>query len=131
MYEQYVELIWFLVGVFVYRTLSAILTYGHLANFVERINNQSLTLLGTVAADLSLARELKYKHLKRSGISDEEFEEVEEIDERVFKNWKASAIGNFLIHFPKNYRFLVKYKDWDGAMKELERVYRKDIKSNR
>jgi len=131
MFEQYKELIWFAIGVFTYRTLAAVLVYGHLANFVEKINRQCLTVLGIAAADLSLAREMKYSHLQRSGVAEEEVKELQELDERVFTNWKASVIGNFLMHFPKNYRFVIKYEDWNGAMKELDRIYKKDIKRRR
>jgi hypothetical protein len=131
MYEQYKELIWFAIGVFTYRTLTAVLVYGHLANFVEKINQQCLTLLGIAAADLSLARQMKYNHLQKSGTSPEDLKELQELDERSFENWKSSVIGNFLVHFPKNYRFVIKYEDWDGAMKELDRLYKKDIKRRR
>jgi len=131
MYEQYKELIWFAIGVFTYRTLTAVLVYGHLANFVEKINQQCLTLLGIAAADLSLARQMKYNHLQKSGTSPEDLKELQELDERSFENWKSSVIGNFLVHFPKNYRFVIKYEDWDGAMKELDRLYKKDIKRKR
>lgn len=131
MFEQYKELIWFAIGVFTYRTLAAVLVYGHLTNFVEKINHQCLTVLGIAAADLSLAREMKYSHLQRSGVAEEEVKELQELDERVFTNWKASVIGNFLMHFPKNYRFVIKYEDWNGAMKELDRIYKKDIKRRR
>mgnify|MGYP003110489733 CR=1 FL=1 len=131
MYEQHKELIWFVIGVFTYRALTAVLVYGHLANFVEKINHQCLTVLGIAAADLSLAREMKYKHLHKSSVSESDLAELQELDERVFANWKASVIGNFLMHFPKNYRFVIKYEDWDGAMKELDRVYKKDIKRRR
>jgi len=131
MFEQYKELIWFAIGVFTYRTLAAVLVYGHLANFVEKINRQCLTVLGLAAADLSLAREMKYSHLQRSGVAEEEVKELQELDERAFTNWKASVIGNFLMHFPKNYRFVIKYEDWNGAMKELDRIYKKDIKRRR
>jgi len=131
MLEQYSELFWFAGGVFTYRILSALLTYGHLAVYVAAFNKQVLTALGTVAADLSTARDLKYKYLSRTALSPEDLAETQELDEKTFNNWKASAVANLLMHFPKNYRFLLKYEDWEGAMRELNRMYKRDIKSIR
>tara|TARA_R110000824_G_scaffold185997_21_gene367223 strand:- start:3621 stop:4031 length:411 start_codon:yes stop_codon:yes gene_type:complete len=131
MLEQYSELLWFAAGIFSYRILSALFTYGHLAVYVAAFNKQALTALGTVAADLSTARDIKYKYLHRTGVSKDTLAETQELDEKTFNNWKASAIANLLMHFPKNYRFLLKYEDWESAMRELNRLYKRDIKSIR
>ena len=60
MFGQYNDLVWLMLGAFAYRTLTAMLSYGHLVNMMTEVNKQCLTLLGLVSADLSLAREVKY-----------------------------------------------------------------------
>jgi hypothetical protein len=128
MFGQYNEMAWFLIGVFTYRFLSAILTYGHMTNFVTKINQQALLALSLVSADLSFGRELKYKQLHKAGLPPEELSVVREVDERTFHKWKNASIAHLLANFPRHYRFLLKYEDWNGAMAELDRIYKKDIK---
>ena len=131
MFGEYNDMVWFLIGVFTYRTLSAVLTYGHLVNFVTQVNEQVLVVLGIVSEDLSFAREIKYKNLHQSGLDEQELTDIKEIDDRTFAVWRNSVIGNIKSNFPSNYKFLLKYKDWDGAMKELDRIYKSKVKSVR
>ena len=128
MFGEYNDMVWFLLGVFTYRTLTALLAYGHLTNMVSQTNEQILTILGLVAEDLSFAREVKYSNLHQSGLEESEIASIRQIDDRTFLLWRSAVIGNVRNNFPKNYRFLLKYEDWDGAMRELNRVYKSKIK---
>tara|TARA_R100000808_G_scaffold24149_1_gene54903 strand:- start:47 stop:451 length:405 start_codon:yes stop_codon:yes gene_type:complete len=131
MFGQYNDLVWFMLGVFAYRTLTAMLSYGHLVNMMTEVNKQCLTLLGLVSADLSLAREVKYSHLHKSGLSETELEDIKTLDARAFETWKLVSVSNIITHFPRSYKFILKYQDWEGAMRELDRIYKKDIKRKR
>ena len=131
MFGQYNDLVWFLLGVFAYRTLTTVLSYGHLVNMMTEVNKQCLTLLGLVSADLSLAREIKYSHLYKSGVSEEELKDIKTLDTRAFETWKLLSVSNLVTHFPKSYKFILKYEDWEGAMRELDRIYKRDIKIKR
>ena len=64
MLEEYNEALWFFAGVFTYRILSTLLTYGHMAEFVKSVNEQMLRMLGSMAADIAYARHLKYTYLE-------------------------------------------------------------------
>ena len=131
MFGQYNDLIWFMLGVFAYRGLTTVLSYGHLVNMMTEINKQCLTLLGIVSADLSLARELKYTNLHKTGIPEEELQEIKRLDDRTFETWKLVSVSNLITYFPRTYKFILKYEDWEGAMAELERIYKRDIKRKR
>ena len=128
MYKEYIEMIWFFAGVFVYRTIATILTYGHMANFVKDINIQALKMLGTVAEDTGFIREMKYGTLSKSGIEEDEIDKVREIDDRTFHMWKAACVTRMLINCPKIYRHTLKFSDWKEAMQELDRQYKIEAK---
>ncbi len=121
------EFMYFALGILAYRIISTVLNYGHLADHVKLVNEQSLRVLGTVTEDISFARGLKYKTLKESGMPEEEVEKIKIVDDKSFQVWKDVTIGRIIYTFPKHYRHLVKYIDWQGAMKELEHIYRRDM----
>tara|TARA_Y100000310_G_scaffold337246_1_gene423840 strand:- start:157 stop:555 length:399 start_codon:yes stop_codon:yes gene_type:complete len=123
MYDQYIELIWFFIGVFVYRTISSILSYSHLTLALQGINKQILKLLGTVAEDVGFIRSLKYRYMADSGMTDEQINEIKEVDGRSFFMWKNSCISHILLNCPKGFKSHLKYHDWKSALNELDRLY--------
>ena len=131
MMEEYKEIIWFFAGVFVYRTLTAMLTYGHMAIFVKETMAQTLKLMGTVAEDIGFIKEVKYKHMSESGASDESIQLIKEIDDRTFNVWKSICISHMITNTPQPYRRQLKFEDWDDAMKELDRIYKSESKKKK
>ena len=131
MLEKYNDMIWFLVGVFTYRAITTVMAYGHMANFVTSVNQQCLKLLGMVAEDVRFSRQLKYMNLEKSDISEENIEEIKQLDERAFSIWKNTSVGLMLTNFPKTYRYLIKYDDWQSAMNELDTIYKDDKKNKK
>ena len=121
------EFMYFAVGILAYRIISTVINYGHLTDHVKLVNEQSLRVLGTVTEDISFARGLKYKTLKESGMPEEEVEKIKIVDDKSFQVWKDVTVGRIIYTCPKHYRHLVKYIDWQGAMKELEHIYRRDM----
>tara|TARA_R100000008_G_scaffold79259_2_gene60831 strand:+ start:1340 stop:1738 length:399 start_codon:yes stop_codon:yes gene_type:complete len=131
MLEQYNEALWFFTGVFTYRILSTLLTYGHMAEFVKSINEQMLRMLGSMATDIAFARHLKYTYLEETGATKEQVNEVKEIDERSFMIWRTMCIANMHLHCPKIYKNTIKFSDWKGAMEELEKIYKKELSAKK
>tara|TARA_Y100000296_G_C5054742_1_gene196680 strand:+ start:98 stop:529 length:432 start_codon:yes stop_codon:yes gene_type:complete len=127
MLEQHSEIFWFFGGVFAYRFLATILTYGHLANTVKSVNDQVLKMLGTLASDIALIRGIKYEHLLESGFEKEEIDKIKIVDDRTFTVWKTMCIANMFTHCPKIYRNTMKYSDWGSAMEVLEKIYEKEL----
>jgi hypothetical protein len=123
MYEQYIEIIWFFVGVSAYRTLSTILSYSHMTLIIQGINEQILKLLGTVAEDVGFIRSLKYRYMADSGLTDEQINEIKEVDDRSFFIWKSSCISHILLNCPRAFKSHLKYHDWKSALGELDRLY--------
>ena len=110
LYQENIELVWFLIGVFVYRTVAALIAYSHMANFVNDVYEQSL----------------KYRHMYEAGFDDRQIDEIRQIDTRTFFIWKNSCVSHMLVNCPKYFRSHIKFQDWPGAMRELNRIYKKE-----
>ena len=122
--EEYKEIIWFFGGIFAYRTLAAILVYGHMAALVKETVIQALKIMGTVAEDVGFIKETKYKYMATAGASDEDIQRIRDIDDRTFNMWKSTCIAHMLVSCPKMYMHTFKFDDWTSAMEELDRIYK-------
>tara|TARA_B100001123_G_C14941669_1_gene879934 strand:- start:207 stop:605 length:399 start_codon:yes stop_codon:yes gene_type:complete len=128
MIEQYKELIWFFAGVFAYRTLVMLFTYGHMSQFVQGVTDQTLKMMGTAAEDIGFIRETKYKTMSEAGHTDDAIDTIRTIDERVFNGWKSVCVSHMLVNYPQPYKRSLKFEDWEGAMAELDRLYKYESK---
>ncbi len=126
MYQEHIELVWFLVGVFVYRTIAALLAYSHMANFVNDVYEQSLKFIGVIAEDVSFIRAIKYRHMHDAGFTEEQIGEIKEIDNRTFFVWKNACVSHMLVNCPRYFKSHIKFQDWNGAMQELNRIHKKE-----
>ena len=123
-----IEVLWFFAGAVTYRLGVAILRYRQMQMFVREMTFQVLKLFGTVSEDVAFARTLKYKTLHESGISESEIEKVVAIDREIFINWKKSIIYKMISLYPRKYLTDLNFYDWDGAMKVLSDIYKREGK---
>ena len=123
------EYIWFFLGIFTYRIVTGIFVYSHMMGFMQNINVQTLKLLGAITADLSYCRAVKYDSMEQGGIPQEQIEKYMEVDKKSFEIWKTMTIGHMIAFWPKPYRHVLKYTDWDGAMDQLTKIYKTGAKS--
>jgi len=131
MFDEYIELIWFFIGIFAYRLVTSVLSYSHMALTMQGINEQILKMLGTVAEDIGFIRAIKYVHMADSGLEEEQIVKIKELDNRSFFTWKNMCIGHILTNCPKSFRGHIKYYDWNSAMDELDRLYKVEGKKNK
>ena len=61
-------------------------------------------------------------------MSENDIKNIIKIDEKAFHNWKATTITLFKLTFPKKYAGMLSFYDWDGAMKILDDIYKKEKK---
>mgnify|MGYP003117450943 CR=1 FL=1 len=125
-----VESMWFFGGVLSFIVISRILRYGRMLLFANNVLVQCLKLLANISSDVALAKVIKYKALEDSGIPEEQIEAIKTVDEQALKNWKISTIAAFITTFPKQYRGMLRFYDWDGAMKVLDDIYKKEENMN-
>jgi hypothetical protein len=121
-----IESAWFFGGILSFIIISRLLRYGKMFLFANSMLSQCLKLLGNISADVAFAKTLKYKALEDSGMEEEQIDAIRSIDERAFLNWKLSTIATFIATFPKQYRGMLRFYDWDGAMKVLDDIYKRE-----
>ena len=118
--------LWFLGGAITYGLIAKFLQYVQLAKFVDEITTQILKLLGCVAEDVAYVKALKFKMLDESDFTQEHIDQIKELDERAFVNWKGTTIIKMVEVYPKQLRHLLPFYDWDSAMRALTDIYLKE-----
>tara|TARA_R100001082_G_C4363888_1_gene160791 strand:- start:1745 stop:2134 length:390 start_codon:yes stop_codon:yes gene_type:complete len=113
------EFLWFILGVFSYRIVAGILQYGQLAVLFEKQLYHILKLLDIMSKDLDNALEIKYSIMKDAGFHDEDIKIAKEIDDKSFKIWKEMTIARIITHWPKLYRKLISFNNWNEAIRYL------------
>ena len=128
--EIYESMLWFFGGAFTYKLVCRLLGYYQMLVFVQAVTIQCLKLMGTLAEDVAFAKSLKYRALNESGFTEEEIKRFKEVDTRAFTNWKVTTLVKFITCYPKPYRKMLGFYDWDGAMKSLNDIYIKEARAN-
>ena len=111
---------WFLCGALVYKFMSYALDLGTRALFAKEILFEALRLAIFMVEDVAAARLLKYTQMTDAGFSEEHIGLVKAADEMAIDNWKQTFINKVLTTFPKQYRGLISFDDWQGAMSTLD-----------
>ena len=119
---------WYFAGAITHLLFFKILQRGQATLFLNGLLIQSLKIMRQMASDIALARQAKYDIYARADMPEDFMETMREIDQRVYINWKMATIATFIASFPKNYRGLLRFHDWDGAMKVLDDIYRRETK---
>jgi hypothetical protein len=118
----------FLAGAFTHAILSKLITHAGFLIFAKDMLHMFLKMMGALAIDIASARVAKYEAMEDAGYSDNEIEAVKSIDKLTDASWKMSLVHAIINTFPKKYRHLVTFYDWDGAMKVLNDIYIKERK---
>jgi len=118
------ELFWFCLGMLSWRLLSYLFHQGNMSIFVHQINLHALTLVGSIAQDISFINTIKYKELVKVGHSSEDIQRIKEIDTKTMNNWKESVIKKFYATWSNRYQ--LKFANWEQAMSVLDEYYKKN-----
>ena len=119
---------YFFGGAFTYAILSRLLLQANFIMFARDMLHMFLKMLGALSLEIATARVAKYEMLEEAGYSKKEIEAVKSIDKLSDASWKIALINALINSFPKKYRQLVTFYDWDGAMKALQNIYSKERK---
>jgi hypothetical protein len=117
---------WFLGGALSYSFMSKFMGYYHAVIILSDVTEHLLKMIGTVVEDVSYIRTMKYDSLSKMDIPEEEIENIMKIDEKVYYNWKTSIIVKLISNYPRKFRYLLTFHSWDGAMEELDKIYKKE-----
>lgn len=126
--QLFYALVYFFGGAFTYSVLSKLLLQANYVMFARDMLHMFLKMLGALALEIATARVAKYEILEEAGYSEEQINAIKSIDKISDASWKMALINALIHSFPKRYRQLVTFYDWDGAMKALQNIYSKEKK---
>ena len=118
----------FVAGALAHAVLSRFFTQVWFMVFAKDMLHMFLKMLGALSMEIATARAAKYQALEEGDYTEQEIEAVKVIDKVTDASWKMALINALINSFPKRYRHLVTFYDWDGAMKVLQDIYSKERK---
>ena len=75
-----------------------------------------LRLLAMTCQDYHYLSEKKIMMMHDLGVDENEIKTTRNVDEQNIIRWQKAAISKFLLALPPQYRKLVSYRNWRGAM---------------
>ena len=93
------------------------------ALFVQKVGFQSLTLLGTSVYKISYVDQLCALSLEKSGKT-EEAKTMRIENEQQFEQWKKIIVEEYRENYPSDFKWQLKFDDWQGMMDELTYIYK-------
>ncbi len=118
----------FVAGALAHAVLSRFFTQVWFLVFAKDMLHMFLKMLGALSMEIATARAAKYQALEEGDYTEQEIEAVKVIDKVTDASWKMALVNALINSFPKRYRHLVTFYDWDGAMKVLQDIYSKERK---
>lgn len=122
------EFVWFITGVVSYRILSRLLGLGQAVLFFREMELSILLLLAKIADDLAFLKEFKHRALEKSKLSQEEINDIKELDERTVDGWKEVTIEKLKLTVPRQFRSAIRFSTWREAMNLLSKNIKDDLK---
>ena len=117
--------IMFMIGFVSHMVWAYVLNLGYCVVMVKELTDDILKLVAKSAQTTHHVYELKYLFLKEAGKSEEQVEYEKKIDQIQLKSVQDTIIRNVLTNYPPKYTHLLKFDDWDSAMKHLTEVIKK------
>ena len=117
--------IMFMIGFVSHMVWAYVLNLGYCVVMVKELTDDILKLVAKSAQTTYHVYELKYLFLKEAGKSEEQVEYEKKIDQMQLKSVQDTIIRNVLTNYPPKYIHLLKFDDWDSAMKHLTEVIKK------
>lgn len=117
--------IMFMIGFVSHMVWAYVLNLGYCVVMVKELTDDILKLVAKSAQTTYHVYELKYLFLKEAGKSEEQVEYEKKIDQMQLKSVQDTIIRNVLTNYPPKYTHLLKFDDWDSAMKHLTEVIKK------
>ena len=124
------ELIWFLLGVFTYKTLVLLFGVTEKIKFIESIRFFAFILIGRAFEELLKVHVLKYSLLKNDpAIASNQIKLLKNEDELFLAEWQKKAVHRLNASVPPLYKNCIDLKDWDDLMSVLKNSHDETIQS--
>ena len=109
----------FSAGVFKSFYLARLLEVVHMWRLVRQVIAHLLFMCMSVVENVEFLNTLKIKAMHEADMTDKQIQQFEEVWEETLTNWKDSAILAIVSRAPPNFRTMMPFDDWKGAMRFL------------
>ena len=116
----------FVLGILAARSFTILMTLGHLGLMVKEVEKNCLMMLASVAESIAYIQSIKFQTMKDLELDENTIKSTRNVDQHNFDRWKSSAVNNLHLSYPKMFKDVAKYYDWNTAMDFLDRVYQQN-----
>ena len=113
-------------GVFATYYLARLVEIIHMWRLLRVVIAHLLFMCLTIVENVSFLNTLKVKAMHEAEFTDKQIRAFEEVWEQTLTNWKDSVILTIISKAPPNFRTMMPFDDWNGAMKFLSQERRGD-----
>ena len=113
--------LWYFFGAISYMFVSRVMRYANLASLYDNALTASLNIIFIADKEVKFMNEYRYNSLKDAGITSEEIQNLEEVNNRAIDLWRFLVIQNLIAMTPASLRSNLKFKTWDQAVKLIEK----------
>jgi hypothetical protein len=114
------NLLWYCIGALSYMLISKLIKYGDMANMYNAALSSALNIIFLADKEVKFLNDYRYNHLKSSGITDEEIQNLTETNDRTIEVWRFLVIQSLIVMTPPRLRPSLKFKTWKQAVKLIE-----------
>ena len=118
------ELFWFLVGVFTYKLLFALIHYGYRAIYLTKIKYLAFLLIGRAYQEVLFTQLLKYDTIRECTSDEEKIKLHKNSDELFLEEWKKKAVTALNSSLPLPYQNTIDLADWKQLMDVMDTYYK-------
>jgi len=115
------SLMWYIFGIFTYRIAAKIFNYSQIYHTLSEMMTYILYMLRLAYKNHEQSCEYQIEYSRKQGASDEEIVLQQKKNSSFLEMWKAMCIANLINSTPQNLRGMLRFKNWDEAMKILEK----------
>ena len=120
-------LMWFFAGVFSYRILAKLLNYGYMVNMFTEMLVSVLLMLRLSDEYMQKGNEFLKDASLKSGKDKETVDKEQEANLAALELCRSLAIATIISTTPRHYRGLLRFNDWNEAMRLLKNAGGYDV----
>mgnify|MGYP005830966489 CR=1 FL=1 len=122
------ELFWFLLGVFTYKLLVALIHYGYRIAYLTKIKFLAFLLIGRAYQEVLFVQHLKYNAIREQTADEEKVKLHKNSDELFLEEWKKNAIAALNSSLPLPYQNTIDIADWKQLMDVMDNYYKEKMR---
>jgi|TARA_R110000824_G_scaffold555_4_gene3592 hypothetical protein len=110
----------FVGGIIWHKFWNALVSSGFAIIMLKKTQVECLIMMHHVDVATELALDMKYQYLAKADFSERNLTGEKKLDQHVLNGIRGTMINKLILSVPASYGNIVKYNDWDSAMKFLK-----------